>query len=260
MKTDKTTHVTFSDETVHISLPRSWSDLTQRQLRYVFFCMGTFNITTAKIYILCRFTGISIVRRCANGILCTTGDKVKPVFLILTWQMAEILKALDWLMQPNYTPVRMDSINNLQAVDSRLHGVSFMNYLKLENFYQGFIKTHKLSLLRQMFDMLYVDKDGNSDPDKEIRPWELQSVFLWYQSIKNFFSSQFPDFFSRVDSSEDIEETDMMRVMNAEVRALTGGDICKEEQVLSSDCWRALTELNEKAREAREWKEKYGRH
>ena len=47
--------------------------------------------------------------------------------------------------------------------------------------------------------------------------------------------------------------------MNAEIRALTGGDITKENQVLSMDCWRALTELNEKAREAQEWNEKYGR-
>ena len=46
--------------------------------------------------------------------------------------------------------------------------------------------------------------------------------------------------------------------MNAEIRALTGGDITKENQVLSMDCWRALTELNEKARETQEYNEKYG--
>ena len=47
----------------------------------------------------------------------------------------------------------------------------------------------------------------------------------------------------------------MLEVVDAEIRALTGGDITKEAQVLQSDCWRALTELDAKAREAREMKE-----
>ena len=37
--------------------------------------------------------------------------------------------------------------------------------------------------------------------------------------------------------------------MNAQIRALTGGDITKEEAVLSMDTWRALTELDAKAKE-----------
>ena len=37
--------------------------------------------------------------------------------------------------------------------------------------------------------------------------------------------------------------------MNAQIRALTSGDITKEEAVLSMDTWRALTELDAKAKE-----------
>jgi uncharacterized protein YbjQ (UPF0145 family) len=37
--------------------------------------------------------------------------------------------------------------------------------------------------------------------------------------------------------------------MNAQIRALTGGDITKDEAVLSMDTWRALTELDTKAKE-----------
>lgn len=47
--------------------------------------------------------------------------------------------------------------------------------------------------------------------------------------------------------------------MNAEIRALTGGDITKLEAVLSADTLDALTELNAKAREAREI-EKLNKH
>lgn len=42
--------------------------------------------------------------------------------------------------------------------------------------------------------------------------------------------------------------------MNAQIRALTGGDITKEEAVLSMDTWRALTELDAKAKEVEDIK------
>ena len=87
---------------------------------------------------------------------------------------------------------------------------------------------------------------------------ELLSVFLWYASMKNRFAVSFPQFFGKVGDNVDAEPPDMVEVMNAEIRALTGGDITKENQVLSMDCWRALTELNEKARETQEYNGKYG--
>ena len=37
--------------------------------------------------------------------------------------------------------------------------------------------------------------------------------------------------------------------MNTQICALTGGDITKEKEVLEMDCWRALTELNAKAKD-----------
>ena len=42
--------------------------------------------------------------------------------------------------------------------------------------------------------------------------------------------------------------------MNMQIRALTGGDITKEKEVLKMDCWRALTELDAKALDAIEIK------
>ena len=48
----------------------------------------------------------------------------------------------------------------------------------------------------------------------------------------------------------------MTEAMNAQIRALTGGDITKEKQIEKSDVWRALTELDAKAREAEELNDK----
>ena len=40
--------------------------------------------------------------------------------------------------------------------------------------------------------------------------------------------------------------------MNAQIRALTKGDVTKEAEVLALDTWRALTELNVQAKEYKE--------
>ena len=46
----------------------------------------------------------------------------------------------------------------------------------------------------------------------------------------------------------------MVDIMNAEILALTGGDITKEDEVLRKDTWRALTYLDAKAKEAEEFR------
>ena len=48
----------------------------------------------------------------------------------------------------------------------------------------------------------------------------------------------------------------MLEIMNNEIRVLTGGDVTKEQAILATDCRRALTELDFKAKEAREFKSK----
>lgn len=52
----------------------------------------------------------------------------------------------------------------------------------------------------------------------------------------------------------------MAEVMNNEIRALTGGDISKEDMVLSTDCWRALTELDYKAKEAEDFNKEMAKY
>lgn len=48
--------------------------------------------------------------------------------------------------------------------------------------------------------------------------------------------------------------------MNAQIRALTKGDITKEKEILSLDTWRALTELDAQAKEYEEMKKMYNKH
>ena len=43
-----------------------------------------------------------------------------------------------------------------------------------------------------------------------------------------------------------------IELYNVQLRALTDGDVTKEKEVLRLECWRVLTELEAKAREAEE--------
>ena len=53
----------------------------------------------------------------------------------------------------------------------------------------------------------------------------------------------------------------LQEAMDAQIRALTKGDITKESEILALDTWRALTELNAQAKEYQELKAAYnGKH
>ena len=57
-------------KTINIELkaPQSWRELTQEQLRYVFYLMATFaDMTVVKTYMFVRFTGISVIEKNRYG-------------------------------------------------------------------------------------------------------------------------------------------------------------------------------------------------
>lgn len=256
----KTTLATFGDNVLDFQLPDCWEKLTQEQLRYVCYVMSHFEAAKAKAYIFIRLLAIRVYRKVADGWICavTLESKQKVRFFLWNYQIQCFLKVLDFLDAPAKSPVCLSQIGELRAVNVLLRGVPFSDYIRIENHYQGYLQTNDIRQVQSMAKILYVDKDGNHPVEVRLSEGELLSVFLWYASMKNRFAVSFPHFFGKVGDNVDAEPPDMVEVMNAEIRALTGGDITKENQVLSMDCWRALTELNEKARETQEYNGKYG--
>ena len=65
-----------------------------------------------------------------------------------------------------------------------------------------------------------------------IKEYELVSVFLWWGSIKLYFASLFSHFFQPFQQRTDADQPelpDLMGAMNAQIRALTGGDVTKRK-------------------------------
>lgn len=233
---------------VEITLPRGWSGLDDRQLRYVCALLAAgLPPDEVKVYALMRLAGFRPVRR--RGKLVTLVRR-RQIVTVTADELAAATLALDWMDAPPDVPVRVERMAGAQAVDAELHGIPFSDYLALENFYQGYLLTQDAACLERMARLLYPKLK------RALRPEEGYIVLQWVVGLKQLFSRTFGELFRPSGTEGGSQTPDMAAVMNAEIRALTGGDVTKEREVLEADCWRALTELDAKAGEARMFNEK----
>lgn len=238
----------FGGNTLNIELPTSWSELNQHQLQRIYLYMTTYDIDVYKVAIFCMLSGVKILKNIDETtylckVKCSSGKTLR--FSLSANTLAEFIAMLDWLDDSGKTPVRLDQIKKHKACDALLHGVAFFKYLLCENYFQGFLESQDEVTIVKIANTLY-DADF-----KSLSPAESLSVVNWFSAIKNMFAERFPNFFKGA-SSESDSNIDMESIMNAQIRALTGGDVTKEQEIFALDCWRALTELDAKAREAAE--------
>ena len=258
MPTLRTPHCSYSTaDGLLLNAPRGWKELTQDQLRYVFFLLSTFtDPVTVKTYMFLRFTGLEVVRKIAGGITCRLeGDSRRRKFNISTWQIQSLLHQFDYIDSYDGMGVRLERIQGYHAVDVLLHGVPFVDYLNCELIYQGFLKTKDEKRLDALARILYRNRNDYPPETLTLTPAERTGTFIWYTSVKLAMAKAFPHFFKKTGG----DVPPMMDIINAQLRALTEGDVTKEQRVQELDCWRCLTELDAKAREAEEWERKYGK-
>ena len=242
---------------IEINLPRAWTELSNDQLYYVYGLLAD-NLGGTQIRTLCLFSWGRL------QVVCRYGDSFlfrhdKEEFTVPVEVIVDAIKELQFLEDVPTEPVRISRINGHEAVDTELNGVPFGTYLFCENLYQGYLRTQNMTLLIQMANVLY-----NMEATR-INQAEKISTFYWWTALKAMFEKHFPNFFVRsADTTGGIGgmsvQRQMQEAMNAQIRALTKGDITKEQQVLAMDTWRALTELDAIARETNEMNRLYGKH
>lgn len=242
--------VTDKAERYNITVPKSWSELTDEQLRYVYtlLAMGWMG-DTLLVCCLMRWAGMEVeCKRTERYWLVCHEGKLLQIDLN---NLADSIEAMAWLGEAPDTPVRISTVDGHEAIDAQLHGLSFGDYIRLENYYQGYLMSKNEKAVAAMAEILYPGIEG-----EKIEPYLAYAIIHWMVSLKKLFAQLWPDFFRPASASADGTPPDMRAVMVAEIRALTGGDVTKNSTVLATDTWDALTELNEKAREAREFNEK----
>ena len=170
----------------------------------------------------------------------------KQVFLISALQITEAISNLEWLGDFPVYPVRLARIGFHRAVNADLQNVSFEDFLTLDNLYQGYLQTQKENLLHDMALILYQARFIRLSKE------EATCIFYWFTSVKRYFASLFTHFLGISPSNGEnaaLSYRQLQDNVNTQIRALTGGDITKERDVLRMDCWRALTELDAKAKD-----------
>lgn len=253
---------------INISLPTSWESLTQKQLRFLLSTMvkvqsQNFNRSfrskddysiqsAAQVATLCLFEWSQLKFIClyGSGWLVSYGDKE---FTLSAELLADAIKHLEWINTPPSSPVRLDKVDGALAVPADLSSdFSFDNWLACESLWQAYQSAPNNLLLQQMAEILY------RKPNIKINDAEALGIFFWWAAVKSMVAQMFPHFFKPAAASVPLTTDSLRRSMDAQIRALTKGDISKEAVVLSLDAIRALTELDAQADEYEQLNKKYG--
>lgn len=234
---------------INFIVPQGWHELSDKQLRYVYQLLANeFATDEVKTLCLLQWSGTKVIGRQDSGSYLLKRGKI--LFEVTPLTLAELLPHLDWLGSIPTVPVRLSKINRQHALPADFSEVPFETFIICDNLYQGYLSTQNDELLDQLGATLY---------GKEIafKPYERISIFYWFAALKDSFAQKYSDFFQPVAGAADgnllgSSATSVEDAMNAQIRALTKGDVTKEAEVLALDTHRALTELNAQAREYKE--------
>lgn len=249
MKTNKNNALSSFD----ITLPNKWEDLTPNQTVKVFEILAQdLDLNTTYTLLFCALGGVRIERKLSDNHYVISHNKNSGI--VSTAEISNvIMHQFTWIVEISGGIGRLPKICGRKAIDATLNGCTFQTYLMLENAYQGYLKTKLPRYVKSMLEHLYPGLNRKS----KINPSEFYSVVYWWASLKVHFANAFPHLFRAVDATQaKAEDSNARQAMNIQIKILSGGDITKEEDVLASSCWRALTNLDDKAKEASEQRSK----
>lgn len=238
----------------NISLPTSWAELTDKQLHMTYNLFAR-DLSAAEVKTLClmKWNGLKVLSPLPDKrFLIKRGKEVVP---LSTRQIQQATSVLDYLDSFAPMPVLIARIGKYHALPADFEKVPFEEFLFVENLFQGYLNTQSDELLLQMAQVLYAS--DHVKPDKA----QLIGIFYWMASLKQYFAGLFTNFYKPASTNSvgnllGSGQPDIYRQLrestNAMIRALTSGDITKEAAIMKMDTWRALTELDAKAREAEE--------
>ena len=242
---------------MNIILPESWDKLKDEQLRLVFRLFAR-DLTSAEIKTICliRWNKMKVIGQTdQRGEYWIRADK--HLLRIKTRQIVSLTKPLDFLDEIPPKPVRFSKIGKYLPLEADFEGVPFEVYLYADNIFQGYLHTESMDLLKELVQILY--ESDRIKPDKA----SCIMAFYWFASLRNLMSHRFPNLYRPI---EEVQPDNMLEnvslhkkltdAVNAQIRALTGGDVTKEPFIMKMDTIRALTELDCKAWEAEQLKKK----
>ena len=247
-----------------ITLPAGWHDITDGMLLYWLRQLAAHQTAfAARTVCALKWAGLTLVGRYykEEAIFCRgpLTRKTRDYYQLTNDDVATITRALDWMDTLPETPMRPEGIAGRAPLQAALHEVPFGTYLAVESGYQAFLATKDYKWLDTAADILYPPAPKEKRLSDDDRQLLRITTLWWWQSLKRFLAGQFENLFIPVAESDDgFSPRDPAREfrdsVNAQLRALTKGDITRENEIQQTDVWRALTELDAQARESKELK------
>lgn len=252
--------------TIDLRIPKAWEELTDKEARIIFGILATANAdqAQARLRALLAINSIKVVARSAGADdrwLCRS--RRTGLFELDGLTAARISAPLEFIHRPAAHPWRPGSFGSASPISAELYELTLGDWFVVFNTLQGVIVTEDYSLLDSLRPMLMKKKPLQVISSRRragFSPADRMALFFWILSYRDHMAHRYPELFRRAGADDDAPAaitSDMLREsIDAQLRALTMGDVTKEEAVMALPIDRAFAELNAKAREYREIKEK----
>ena len=242
----------FSSEPLSVDIPDSWSKLSFRQFKMI--C----NLFSAELFassfdtiLFMRLAGIKFLDYSDDGSVILMYQK--NAYVVSRDIGGVALEAVEWvhnIADISQLAAFMPQVHR-SAVDLRFNDISYGKFIAADNVYTGYLATQRTDLIDKLVSCLWPRM-------RKIKPWHRMAAVIWFSSLKQWLVSCYPDLFAAPDpndlfSSNTVSPAAVKESMNAQIRALTKGDITLEQRVLEAPLHRALTELNQLAKEYKEF-------
>lgn len=248
--------------TINLTAPQNYGEMTEKQIRYV-AALQLHGMPDKDIWRKCliKFSGIKPIGGTSLRYYFVKKG-YKGYFSLKLEEINYFSNKLDFLTR-NYVGITPVKIGKYKPCDNQLCDTVFMQYLEAENYYQAYIFTQDAGHLFKLMATLYQDgaKYDNNIVAKRAKYFSRHAsevkkliVVMWMIGVKEFLTLKFNTLFEKPKDDEmgESKAPDMYAIIQNQVRMLTEGDITKRDQVLRSNTWDALDEMNAKQREAKE--------
>lgn len=243
----------ISSEPLNVSVPRSWGELTVTQFKAV--CNMFADVIYADSFDAILFlylSGINYVGKNEQGKVLVRHEGI--LYVVNEYAFAAAPDHIKWV----HEVAQLKDLEKLvkavhkSAIDLRMESLSLAQFLSADSVYSGYVATHKPDLADRLVRFLY-------PKIRKIKPWYRPAAVIWFSALKNYLMHRFPDLYAEPDrsdifSSVNASPSAVREQIDAMVRALTKGDVTMEERVLAVPVYRALSELNQLAKEYKDLK------
>ena len=246
-------------QTLDITLPQGWSELTSKQVTRVAYYLS---LGVAETEFLVRL-GLEFADLRPRGTRITEEGRIvyryyhrqRGNVLLTAEQVSSIAEAMRWVTKEP-EPMAAPILDGLPTPDAQLYGVTFEQFITADTACAAYVRTQNPDALRMMCAAFY-PKSGRFDPEKveaEARRiaylpvWQLEAVVLWFIGAKKMLTRKYPALYAATGSEE--SPASGGEALLGLLSSLNEGRVIDNERIKATELHEVFYELNRRVRAA----------